>query len=198
MDGGTGSSTADVPGAGATPVPLPMLVAVFAKIGLMSFGGALSGWMYREIVQRRRWLEEDEFLSGLALGQIMPGANVANLSLFIGQRLRGGIGAVVALTGMLLPPMVLVVALASLYLRLGDVAWLHRLVGGVAASAIGLTAMVGIRAARRVERRPAPLAALAAIFLAVGVLHWPMVPVVLCITPLSLAAAFFAARRRHA
>lgn len=178
-------------------VSLWELAATFAKIGLLSFGGALSGWMYREIVQRRQWLGEDEFLSGLALGQIMPGANVANLSLFIGQRLRGAAGAATALTGMLLPPMVLVVVLAALYLRF-EVGWLHRLVGGVAAAAIGLTAMIGWRAAKRVERRVAPLAVLVVLVLAVGVLRWPMVPVVLAVTPLSIAFAFRAARRRDA
>ncbi|HUJ98258.1 MAG TPA: chromate transporter [Stellaceae bacterium] len=186
------------PSHGAPRVSLAALFTTFAKIGLMSFGGALSGWMYREVVQRRHWLGEEEFLSGLALGQIMPGANVANLSLFIGQRLRGGRGALVALTGMLLPPMVLVLVLAAAYLRLDDVLWLHRLVGGVAAAAIGLTAMVGLRATRRIERRPAPVAALLAIFLAVGVLRWPMVPVVLVVAPLSVALAFLAARRGHA
>jgi chromate transporter len=96
-------------------VSLADLIGVFAKIGLLSFGGALSGWMYREIVVRRRWLTEEDFLSGLALGQIMPGANVANLSLYIGQRLRGGMGAAAALLGMLLPPMALVIVLAALY-----------------------------------------------------------------------------------
>jgi chromate transporter len=186
------------PSHGAPRVSLAALFTTFAKIGLMSFGGALSGWMYREIVQRRHWLEEEEFLSGLALGQIMPGANVANLSLFIGQRLRGGMGALVSLTGMLLPPMALVLVLAAGYLRLDDVLWLHRLVGGVAAAAIGLTAMVGLRATRRVERRPAPMAVLLVIFLAVGVLRWPMVPVVLVVAPLSVALAFVAARRGHA
>ncbi|MGO8917708.1 MAG: chromate transporter [Stellaceae bacterium] len=175
-------------------VSLPALIGAFAKIGLMSFGGALSGWMYREIVQRRHWLGEEEFLSGLALGQIMPGANVANLSLFIGQRLRGGVGAVAALLGMLLPPMTLVLVLAALYARIEAVAWVHRGIGGVAAAAIGLTAMVGLRAARRVERRAGPLAVLSLIFLMVGVLRWPMVPVVLCLTPLSIALAWLAAR----
>jgi chromate transporter len=164
----------------------------------MSFGGALSGWMYREIVVRRRWLGEDDFLGGLALGQIMPGANVANLSLYIGHRLRGGVGAAAALLGMLLPPMVLVVVLAALYQRVADVGWVHRFVGGVAAAAIGLTVMIGIRAARRVERRAAPLAILLAIFLAVGVLRWPMVPVVLAGTPLSIALAWLASRGRNA
>lgn len=183
---------------GNAPVTLPAIVAIFAKIGLMSFGGALSGWMHREIVERRGWLDEGEFLNGLALGQIMPGANVVNLSLFIGQRLRGGVGALAALLGMLLPPMVLVVVLAALYLDLDAVAWLHRLVAGIAAAAIGLTVIVGIRATRRVETRPAPVGVLITIFVTVGVLHWPMVPVVLCVAPISIGLAFLALRRRHA
>lgn len=178
----------------AVRVSLPALIGVFAKIGLMSFGGALSGWMYREIVQRRQWLGEEEFLGGLALGQIMPGANVANLSLYIGQRLRGGRGAVAALAGMLLPPMAIVLVLAALYERIGAVAWVHRGIGGVAAAAIGLTAMVGLRAARRVERRAGPLGVLSLVFLLVGVARWPMVPVVLALTPLSIALAWLVAR----
>jgi len=171
-------------------VSLPALVGVFAKIGLMSFGGALSGWMHREIVTRRQWLGEADFLNGLAFAQIMPGANVTNLSLYIGRRLRGGVGAVAALLGMLLPPMVLVVVLAAAYEAVDGVVWLHRFIDGVAAAAVGLTAMVGIRAARRVEQRIAPLATMLAVFAAVGVFNWPMVPVVLALTPLSVASAW--------
>jgi chromate transporter len=171
-------------------VPLIAILAVFAKIGLMSFGGALSGWMHREIVLRRRWIDEADFLSGLALGQIMPGANVANLSLYIGQRLRGGSGAIAALLGMLLPPMAVVLVLAAIYDRLAGILWLHRFVAGMAAAAIGLTVVVGVRACRRVERRSVPLAILAAIFLAVGLLGLPMVPVVLAGVPVSIALAW--------
>ncbi len=182
----------------APSVSLPALVGVFMKIGVMSFGGALSGWMHREIVARRGWLDEDDFLSGLALGQIMPGANVANLSLYIGHRLRGGIGAVAALSGMLLPPMIIVIVLAILYEHVAGIASVHRFVDGVAAAAIGLTVMVGIRAARRVDRHLGPIAILAMVFLAVGVLRWPMVPVVLGITPASIVLAWLWERRRHA
>ncbi|HJT08220.1 MAG TPA: chromate transporter [Stellaceae bacterium] len=179
-------------------VSLLAVLGVFAKIGLMSFGGALSGWMHREIVVRRRWMDEADFLSGLALGQIMPGANVANLSLYIGQRLRGGIGAVVALVGMLLPPMIVVVVLGVLYGRVAGILWLHRFIDGVAAAAIGLTILVGIRASRRVERRLGPLTILLLLFLTVGVLRWPMVPVVICVTPASVALAWLAEQRRDA
>ena len=179
-------------------VSLLAILSVFAKIGLMSFGGALSGWMHREIVVRRRWMDEADFLSGLALGQIMPGANVANLSLYIGQRLRGGTGAVAALLGMLLPPMIVVVALGALYDRVAGILWLHRFIDGVAAAAIGLTIMVGIRASRRVERRLGPVTILLLLFVTVGVLRWPMVPVVICVTPASVALAWLSKERRDA
>ena len=179
-------------------VPLLAILGVFARIGLMSFGGALSGWMHREIVVRRQWMEEEDFLSGLALGQIMPGANVANLSLYIGQRLRGGVGAVVALLGRLLPPMIVVLALGMLYERVAGILWLHRFIDGVAAAAIGLTIMVGIKASRRVERRLGPLAILLLLFVTVGVLRWPMVPVVICVTPASLLLAWLNPRRGDA
>ena len=179
-------------------VSLLAILGVFAKIGLMSFGGALSGWMHREIVLRRQWMDEADFLSGLALGQIMPGANVANLSLYIGQRLRGGVGAVVALVGMLLPPMIVVLALGMLYDRLASILWLHRFIDGVAAAAIGLTIMVGIRASHRVERRLGPVTILLLLFFTVGVLRWPMVPVVICVTPASVALAWLSEERRGA
>jgi chromate transporter len=179
-----------LPAAVVPRVSLPELLGAFAKIGLMSFGGALSGWMHRELVARRQWIEEEDFLSGLALGQIMPGANVANLSLYIGQRLRGGVGAVVALTGMLLPPAVLVVLLAIVYERCAGIAWMHRFIDGVAAAAIGLLVVVGVKATRRVGWRAAPVGVLAAIVLMVGLMHWPMVPVVLVLTPLSVALAW--------
>ncbi len=178
-------------------VPLSAILGVFAKIGLMSFGGALSGWMHREIVVRRRWMDEEDFLSGLALGQIMPGANVANLSLYVGQRLRGGIGAATALLGMLLPPMIVVLVLGMLYESVAGILWLHRFIDGVAAAAIGLTIMVGIRASRRVERRAGPVAILLLLFITVGVLRWPMVPVVLCVTPASLLLAWLNPERRR-
>lgn len=179
-------------------VSLLAILSVFAKIGLMSFGGALSGWMHREIVVRRRWMDEADFLSGLALGQIMPGANVANLSLYIGQRLRGGTGAVAALLGMLLPPMIVVVALGMLYDRVAGILWLHRFIDGVAAAAIGLTIMVGVRASRRVERHLGPVTVLLLLFFTVGVLRWPMVPVVICVTPASIALAWLSKERRDA
>jgi chromate transporter len=187
-----------IPGSGAAyprapdrPVSLFDLAAVFLRIGLTSFGGGLSAWMYREVVDRRRWLSEEEFLGGLTLAQILPGANVVNLSIYIGQRLRGGAGGVLAVTSLLLPPMVFAVLLAAAFHSLGHAAWLHNLLEGVAAGAIGLTLSVGYRAARHATstNRWAPLFVMS-VFLAVGVMRWPMIPVVLGAAALAILSAW--------
>ena len=67
---------------------------VFFRIGLLSFGGGLTGWVYLEIVAARQWMTDDEFMSGIAVSQILPGANVANLAIYVGSTLKGPIGAV--------------------------------------------------------------------------------------------------------
>ena len=61
-------------GRGQPPPGLADILGVFARLGMASFGGGLSGWMHREVVQQRRWLTEEGFLAGVALGQVLPGA----------------------------------------------------------------------------------------------------------------------------
>jgi chromate transporter len=171
-------------------VTLPQIFALFARIGLTSFGGGLSAWIYREVVDRRRWLTEDEFLAGLTLAQIIPGPNVINISIYIGQRLRGTAGSVTAALALLLPPMVVAVALLALFRNFSNLGWLHDLLEGIAAAAIGLTFSIGFRAARHATRtnRWAP-AVLMLVFVAIGVLRWPLIPVVLCVAPLAVLVA---------
>jgi chromate transporter len=180
--------------AGGRQVTLLQILALFARIGLTSFGGGLSAWIFREVVDRRGWLSEEELLGGLTLCQIIPGPNVVNLSIYIGQRLRGARGAAVAVCALLLPPLVVVVLMAATLNGFRDVAWLHNLLEGVAAGAIGLTVSVGYRSARRAteSNRWAPVL-VAAVFLAVGVLRWPMLPVVIGLAPI---AVLLARRRR--
>ena len=167
-------------------VSLAAIALLFVRVGITSFGGGLSAWIYQEVVHRRRWLGEDEFFGGLTLSQIMPGVNVVNLTLFVGQRLRGGAGAVVALLAFLLPPMAVIILLAGIYDRIGGVPWVHQALGGMAAAAAGLTVSMGVKAGRGLRRRPWLGAVLGATFLGIGVLRWPMIPVVLCLAPVSV------------
>ena len=176
-----------------TPAPPPSILAIFSvffRIGLLSFGGGLTGWVYREAVQMRHWLDEDEFLSGMAVSQVLPGANIANLSVYVGHRLRGPLGALVAVVGLLSGPFVAVIALASAYGVIKTLPFADAALDGVAAAAIGLLLLVVAKGARRVARRPAALVAFLVTFVAVGLLHWSLLAVVAVVGPLSVLAAW--------
>jgi chromate transporter len=170
----------------------PGLLAIFAAffwLGVTSFGGNTAAWVYNRLVQRRHWVTDAEFLSGVALGRIVPGSGGVNLTVQIGQRLRGAAGAAAAVLGLLAGPLVTVVGLAVVYARIGRSPVLQAVLDGVAAAATGLTFATGLRL---VEWRPAnvgPLAVALVTVLCVGVLRWPMIPVVLCLAPVSVGLA---------
>lgn len=169
------------------------LLSVFLKLGMASFGGGLPGWMHREVVEKRGWMTEEAFLAGIALGQVLPGPNSVNLALYIGQQLRGGMGALAAGIGILGPPFLFILGLAWLYAASTDIAWLSPILVGVAAAGIGNTAVVGLKTGRRM-RGIAPWSIAAAVFVLVGVLRLPMLPVVLLAVPISIGCAWWRAR----
>jgi len=171
-------------------VSIAAIFSVFFSIGLFSFGGGLTGWVYRDVVLMRGWLNEDEFLSGMAVSQILPGANIANLSIYVGQKLRGPLGASIALLGLLTAPFFAVIALASTYGLLKALPNAETALDGVAAAAIGLILVVVGKGAQRAARRPAAFIAFVATFVTVGLLHWPLLAVVVVVGPLSVLAAW--------
>lgn len=182
------------PAAPTAPPSVVTIFAVFARIGLLSFGGGLSGWVFREVVVLRNWISEEEFLSGLALAQILPGTNIANLSVYIGQKLRGVAGVVAALGGLLSGPFFAVIALASVYDRFRNIPYADAAMDGVAAAAIGLLLIIVLRGTRHSARKPAGAVALAATFIGVGVLHVSLLIVVAVVGPLSVLAAWLGGR----
>jgi chromate transporter len=152
---------------------------IFAQIGLTSFGGGLSAWMLRAFVRDRHWLTEEEFLNGLALSQALPGVNVTNMGIWIGYRLCGTAGAIAAVIGVVVPPAILMVLIAIGFEFLQRFPVTRLGLDGAAAAAIGLSAWMGITAARRVPRRAIPLAVMALAFAAVAWLHVPLLWVVI-------------------
>lgn len=178
----------------AAAVPLWQLFLCFIKIGVTSFGGSTQAWIFRAIVEERKWLSETDYLAGLTIAQILPGANPVNLSLYVGQRLRGWSGALAATLGMVAPAIVIVLAAGAVYARIAHFPLTHYLLIGIAAVGVGATLAAGAKVARRIERRPVVIATGLATFVAVGVLHWSMVPVVAVLAPLSIVLA---GRRDH-
>jgi chromate transporter len=166
------------------------LFSVFFRIGLLSFGGGLTGWVYREAVLTRRWLSEDEFLSGMAVSQVLPGPNIANLAVYLGHRLCGPFGVVAAIAGLLGGPFFAVIGLASAYGVIKNLPFVADALDGVAAAAIGLLLLVVSKSAQRSARRPTALAAFVVTFVAVGLLHWSLLVVVAVVGPLSVLAAW--------
>jgi chromate transporter len=175
------------------PPGLIAIAAVFTAIGLMSFGSGMSAWIRREVVIRRRWMDERSFLSGLALCQIAPGANGVSLAALVGTMLRGTPGMLAALLGMLVPPAALMVVLGAGLAALHDQPWLDSTLGGLGAAAIGLTLANAIGMSRSGIRSPEGFAVVVGIVLAIGVFRLPLLAVVLLALPISLA---FAAWRR--
>ena len=141
------------------------------------------------MVQDRKWLTEAEFLAGLGLCQVFPGVNVINVSIWLGYRLHGNLGAIIGPCAMALPPAVVIIAIAELFLNFSKMPSVNTALAGVAAAAIGLGAAMGMRAGRRCLT-PLPAAIMATSFLAVGVLHLPLVAVLLVLAPISIVHAW--------
>ncbi len=162
---------------------------------MQSFGGGLSAWIRRDVVQRRKWLDDRGFLSGLALSQIAPGANAVNLTVFIGATLAGAPGALAAFAGLMVLPSAIVLVAGSLYLAFGNAPGLGAALGGAGIGAIGLTLAVGVRLARRNIRDLPSVAIMLATALSVGVLRLDLLAVLAVLVPASLLVARFVPRR---
>jgi chromate transporter len=172
------------------PVSLWSLYRLFFVVGIFSFGGGLTAWLHREIVLVRKWMTDDEFFAGYSLAQIVPGVNSTNMAVYTGQHLRGALGAGVALLGLLSGPFVVVIAVAQVYGRLIDLPGFQAAMAGLAAAAVGMIFRLGWVSSRGAQRRVGSMLALAATFSAVAFLQLPILPVLLVIAPLSVAAAW--------
>lgn len=158
------------------------LFLTFASIALQGFGGVLT-IIQREMVDKRRWLTTKEFTEDWAISQILPGGNVVNLCIILGNRYFGWRGALAALCGILLPPLVIVLLLATLYnqyVHLPEVAGAVRGMGAAAAGLIGAVSLKMIPGLKQNAMGAGISAALIAMtFIAVGLLRWPLVYVVI-------------------
>ena len=179
-------------------VGLSQLLATFVRLGTMTFGGGVQSWIHREVVQRLGWINDKSFLSGMTVAQILPGANPVNMALYVGLHLRGGVGAAVAVFGMLIPAFCTTLLLGALYRSYGHLAAVHFVLAGMAAAGVGATLTMGIKVARRLPRNLVTALIAVTVFVLVGVLRWPMIPVVVVMVPLSIALAFVAERKSEA
>lgn len=158
------------------PQSLADLFFSFTLLALQGFGGVLAV-VQRELVERKRWLTQEEFTEELGVAQVMPGPNVVNLSLVIGARYFGMPGAAAALAGMLAIPLLLIIALALVHSHFADHPGVAGALRGMAAVSAGMIAATGIKLATSLKRHPLPLAfGLGISVLAVVLLVWLRMP----------------------
>jgi chromate transporter len=178
----------------ARPGRIEVFVA-FALISLYGFGGVLY-WSRRMMVEERKWMSAEAFNEAYALCNFLPGPNIVNFSIVFGRHMGGTLGALVALSGLLGPPVLLVTILGLLYASYGDIAALQRVLTGVAAAAAGLTISTGLKMAEPLvrQRRALAPAVAAAAFVAVGIARWPIYWVLGVLIPASVVLAWWTRR----
>jgi len=178
----------------AAPASLRELFFAFNRLSLQGFGGVLPV-AQRELIERRRWLDKHQFVEMLAVSQVLPGPNVVNLALMFGDRCFGLRGAMTALAGMMLAPLVVVLVLTALYGQYSQHPLVSGALRGMGAVAAGLVISTALKLLATVRRNPMgrwPALAFAALtFVLVALLRWPLVWVVLGLGSLAMAVAWF-------
>lgn len=174
----------------AARITLPALFVAFLQVSLCAFGGGLP-WVRYMVVERRRWLGEQEFAEILSLCQFLPGPNIASITLCVGSRLRGPAGAIAALSGFIVIPWIIGFSVGALWLHYADRGVLQGVLRGITAAAAGLIVATGIKLLRPHISRPSALPFAVLAFAGLAIAKLPLLLVVLCLTPLSIAAAFF-------
>ena len=164
------------------PASLAHLFLAFTRLALQGFGGVLAV-AQRELVERLGWMDKEEFVETLAIAQVLPGPNVVNLSMMVGDRFFGMRGAVVALAGMLTVPAILVLALAGAFDQLAAHPVVVNALRGMGAVSAGLVLATAWKLLASLKRNPLGLPAcllLGALTcgLVVG-LRWPLAWVIL-------------------
>jgi chromate transporter len=167
---------------------------VFTRLALQGFGGVLPV-AQRTLVDRERWLNRTQFLELLSMSQILPGPNIVNMALVLGDRHFGWRGAFAAMAGVLLAPLVLVLVLAVLARQWRDQPLVTDALRGMGVAAAGLVLSTAVRLGGGLKSNAlgwpgcAVLVTLTAVL--IGLLRWPLVGVILGLGSAAIAAAWW-------
>jgi len=181
--------------AAGAPVSLGMIFRTFLTAGAISFGGGVVAYLREYTVSDTKWLDDDAFLDALEISQTLPGLNAVNMSVIIGDNLRGIPGAIVAVAGLVLPGVIVIMGLGAAWQEESHNPQVRAFLIGVAAAAVGLLSTVTLQLGHKQFVKPLDLAIIAATFVAVSILHIPLYLVLLVIG--SAAVLLYRPGARH-
>jgi chromate transporter len=167
-------------------ISLRGLFRIFLTLGAISFGGGVVAYMREYLVRGQHWMEDEEFLDALEVSETLPGLNAINLSVIIGDRMRGALGAALAVVGMTLPGTIVVLALAVLWQGELHFQVVGYFLTGVAAAAVGLLVALTVQLGHYQFRRLIDITLIALTFVAVSVLHLSLPLALLLIAPIAI------------
>ena len=177
----------------ARPASLRKLFFAFTWLALQGFGGVLAV-AQRELVDRRKWLSQEQFVEMLSVAQILPGPNIVNLALMIGDHAFGVRGAFVALAGMLLAPLVVVLSLTAVYAEFAHLPMVTGALRGMGAVAAGLVIATALKLMGTLKvnpmRAPLALAFATATVVASAWLRWPLAWILLGLGSVAIGVAW--------
>jgi chromate transporter len=169
------------------------LFVAFTLLALQGFGGVLAV-AQRVLCEQRRWLTKEEFVEILAVGQVLPGPNVCNVALMIGDRFFGWLGAFAALAGMMAVPLVIVLMITAVYSEYALHPSVAGALKGMGAVAAGLIAGTGFKLAGALRVNPMGLPVCLTLvvfaFVSVALLRWPLVWVLVVLGAMACAYAW--------
>ena len=139
-------------------------------------------------------MSEAEFADTLSLCQFLPGVNFANMSICVGSKFRGPLGAVAAFSGLTLAPLTIALFLGAGYLRVAHFALVQHVLGGVSGAAAGLVIATGLRMLTPERRGPAMLVFAGLAFCGIVFIRLPLPVVLLGLAPLSIGASWLMSR----
>ena len=189
------STTPDAAPREPATISLFEFFTAFLIIGVLGFGG-LAAIAHHVLVERRRWLSPKEFTEVFGVCSILPGGNILNAAVMLGDRYHGLSGIGVGLCGLLAAPLALLMLVVATYDAFSALPDVQAGMVGAASAAAGLIFGTAARLAQGAERTLASLLVVLATFVAVGVLRVPLWAAVGLLAPASIAWSLQAARRR--
>jgi chromate transporter len=172
-----------------TAPPLLEIYTTFTKVALSGFGGVLPVSRHA-LVEKKKWLTEKEFAEQLAISQLLPGPNIVNLSVALGDKFHGPAGSLAAVAGLFSVPFLLFMTLAWGYHFFSGSMWLKKALLGISAAAAGLIICTALKLVKSMSKKFWAYAITGSAFIGIVLLHRPLFQVVLIVGVVAVAMAY--------
>jgi chromate transporter len=177
----------DVEAVDQKQVSLSTIFLQFLTIGAISFGGGIVAYLQRMLVDQTKWLTPDEFLAALEISQTMPGLNAVNMSVIVGDKLRGPVGASIAAVAMVAPGAIVIFLLglaAGAAHHATPIA--NAALRGIAAGATGLLLAIALRTGHKQFLHPRDIILMACTFALMSLVKINLLIILLTLGPIAV------------